>query len=176
MATNPVKKHLTFTLRDFYSSYEKNQKGTKFPKRPYKKYRDFIRDVFSEIFSKIIRDGWHFVLPYSLGEFYLQECKWLTGKRVRMGWKDGKPKYGFQNHSLRKTFRFVWDRSYTTFTNGKYYTFKLVSGKEKLHQQYDVGKASIDKHLREVGDDPYSKGPIINNVPERVLREPTYDD
>ena len=73
MATNPVKKALTFTIRDFYKDYKKEVKETKFKERSYLEYRDFIFSVMAEIFHLILYKSWHFVMPYSLGTFFIKE-------------------------------------------------------------------------------------------------------
>jgi hypothetical protein len=176
MPTNPVKKHLTYTIRDFYKDYRKScSSQKKFPKRNYIKYRDFIYDVFTEIFHEIITNGWHFVLPYSLGEFYLSEDKRNTGKRVFLkdqSIKNGKATYTFNNHTLRKVFKFKWDKTYARFPTAKYYKFELIDGEEKLHKEYNVGRRFIRNYLFDMGKNPNIKIPTPINRPKRKLEKP----
>lgn len=174
--TNPQKKHLNYTIRDFYKDYSKEiNKQKKYKKRDYIKYRDFIFSVFAELFYYILHKGWHFVLPYSLGEFYLKESTKNTGNRVYslpQSIKARKAVYIFNNHTLRKTFKFVWDKSYVNFPTAKYYKFELIDGREKLHKKYKVGRAAISEFLFSVGTDPKIKVPNPINKPERILQEP----
>lgn len=161
MATNPQKKYLTFSIIDFYKHYSKQCNKTKrFPKREYKKYRDFMRDVLAEIFHKIVYDSWHFVMPYSLGTFFLKHDKKVTGKRVPTGYRDGKTTYTFNDHTLRNTYKFKWDKGYCNFENSKYYTFVTISGREKLHRKYKVGKLALSNFYFKIGKDPKYKLPI----------------
>lgn len=180
MPTNPPKKHFTYTIRDFYKDYRKAcNKQDRFPKRPYIKYRDFIYDVFAEIFHTIIKDCWHFVLPYSLGEFYLKENKRNTGKRVyckKASIREKRPVYTFNNHTLRKTFKFTWDKTYARFPTAKYYKFELIDGEEKLHLKYNVGRRFIARHLFSIGEDPNLKVPKPINRAKGKLEKPNESD
>ena len=163
MPTNPQKKHFTYTIRDFYKDYRKEcNKQDRFPRRDYIKYRDFLFEVFAEIFNHIIKTGWHFVLPYSLGEFYLKDITKRVGTRVyskRLSMKNKKRTYVFNNHTFRKTFQFKWDRTYANFPTAKYYKFIFIDGQEKLHRKYNVGRLALAKFLFSVGSDPNVKLP-----------------
>lgn len=176
MATNLPKKQLTFTIRDFYKEYSREcRKEENYPKREYIQYRNFIFSIFAELFRHILYSNWHFVLPYSLGEFYLKEDTRNTGKRVYSkghSIQAGKAVYIFNNHTLRKTFRFKWDRSYTHFPTAKYYKFELISGREKLHRKYKVGRAAVADFLFSVGKNPHIKMPITFNSARKKLEEP----
>ena len=123
----------------------------------------------------IIRNGWHFVLPYSLGEFYLKEDKRVAGKKVLNKIETIRQKklvYTFNNHTLRKTFRFVRDRSHSYFTNSKYYKFAILHGKHKRHRKYKIGREAISNFLFSIGSDPSLKVPNPINQAIRRLQEP----
>lgn len=176
MPTNPPKKQLTYTIRDFYKDYRRScNKQERFPKREYIEYRDYIFEVFAEIFHEILYNGWHFVLPYSMGEFYLKENMRNTGKKVyskTRSIQEGKAVYIFNNHTLRKTFKFVWDRTYANFPTAKYYKFELIDGREKLHKRYKVGREAISNFLFSVGKDPNIRLPRPLNKAMGRLQEP----
>lgn len=177
MATNPQRKHLTFSIRDFYKDYTKIVKKENFPKRDYITYRDYIFDVFAEIFKLILFDSWHFVLPFSSGEFYLKNTTSTTGSRVfckTQTMKTGKPVYIFNNHRLRQTFRFVWDKSAASFPNAKFYKFNLITGEDKLHKKYKVGRSAINDFHNEVGNNPRLKIPVTYDNAIKTLIEPDY--
>lgn len=180
MPTNPQKKHLTYTIRDFYKNYRKEaRKQNKFPVRDYKKYKDFIFDVFAECFQKIIKDGWHLVLPYSLGEFYLKELVKRSGKKTfdfTYFRRTGKKRYLFNRHTLNRVYKFVWDRKSAKFPTSKYYNFELLRGNEISHRKYKVGREAIANFFFNVGKDSSLSLPNTYNDAIRRLEEPKYDN
>jgi hypothetical protein len=180
MATNPQKKHFTFTIRDFYKDYVKECRESKeFEKRDYKKYRDFIYDIFAEIFKKIVHDSWHFVLPYSLGELYIKNVTVAAGAKVysrALTFKNKKATFVLNNHTLRETFKFKWDKTFTRFNNSKFYSFDILPGRNNLHKKYKVGSKFLSEHYFEINKDPNKNVPKPYNKAIKKIEEVKYKD
>lgn len=178
MATNPVKVRLTYSIRDFYNDYKREAKNSKFETRPYIKYRDYIWDIFAEIFKAILHNSWHFVLPYSMGEFYIKKYDKLIGKRAyskALSYKNKKPTYTFNNHTMRQVFKFVWDKTYASFENKKFYKFNIINGEKALHKKYKVGKKALSDYYFESSTNPKLKLPNGYNKARKFIEEPNYD-
>lgn len=158
MASNPPKVHFTYGIRDFYSSYRKKAKKSKFPVREYSKYRSFMYDILSEIFKTIVETGWHFVLPYGLGEFYIKKRKG-DSVDIRESIAQRKRVLHINNHTMRESYAFKWDKTYASFLNSKYYNFKIVHGKHALHKKYGVGAMAISNFYDRVNSTPGLKMP-----------------
>lgn len=186
MATNPIRKRFMFSIRDFYKDYVKSvtlhNKGLgknqeKLRKLEYIRYRDFINDVFSEIFKLILEESWHFVMPYSLGEFYLKEVKHPSGQSYSraLSVQAGKPVFVRNDHTLRKTYKFVWDRTYALFPTAQFYKFEILRGKNKIHKKYNVGREAISKYLFSIGKDPSKRIPVSNLEALGTPQDPPYE-
>lgn len=179
MASNPQKKHFTLSTRDFYNDYVKScKKDKKYEALPRLKHRDFIEDVFAEIFHKVVKDSWHFVLPFGMGEFYMSECKGVKNMgsfSKNLTIRNGKRTYVRNDHTLRKTFKFKWDKTYARFPTAKYYKFVLFDGESKLHKRYKVGRKAISEFLISLGSNPNLKMIRPYNSPVKTLEEPNYE-
>lgn len=165
---NAEKKFLTYTVKDFYKDYAKAQRKSEFPRRTYKKYKEYILDIFAEIFKEIVKNDWQFVLPYSLGELYLKTSNKVVGQKV-IDWgktqKTGKHHYFFNNHTFGKVYSFVWDKTYARFPTSKYYSFNILTGANKAHEKYGIGARAIKNHIRKVSEDPLMSLPNSYNKP-----------
>lgn len=177
MAYNPAKSHLTYSVRDAYKDYKKDRRenGKEYELRSYKKYKEYIFEVFAEIFKDIVHKGWHFILPFGLGEFYLKVSDSFTGTRV-IDWEKtaekGEHVYHFNNHSFRKVYKLKWDTSYTTkFDNAKFYHFNILDGKKAYHKKYGVGAKAINERIMEAANDPMVNMPITYNKPIKTPQD-----
>lgn len=174
MATNPQRQHLTYTIRDYYNDYRKKaNRQSKYQVRPYKQYKAYIYDIFSEIFQRIMHEAWHFVFPFSAGEFYIKKVGQGVFKQIYK--KPNKDKILINNHTFRNRYKFVWDKSYSTFDNSKFYNFKIARGTEVEALKYNVGKKALSNFYFSMNENPNIKLLTPYNQAIRYLQKPTYE-
>lgn len=159
--TNPVRKHFTMTIKDFYGSYKKHKKASNEEPQDYKTYRKAMEDFFTEVSKKIIYENFTFMMPYSLGTVVVKAFKnpfkdryidWKTTKEV------GKIVRHLNTHSFGYYFGIVWDKSYVRFRNNAYYTF--TARKSDKATRNGIGKKALSKHIRELAKDPTKRAYI----------------
>lgn len=164
MATTPVRKHYSKTIKDFYKEYKKYKKsqGLKVSEiLTYNQYRDIIRDVFKEISQSIIFDQRPFYMPHRLGTILITSFKtnldpskeWVIDKNLSK--KYGKRILHTNHHTFGWCYKFKWVTNYVNFRNKAYYVFKAI--KSKYATENNVGRGAFSKHIKEIADDPKSK-------------------
>lgn len=150
MPTNPVKKHLTYSIYDFYKLYVREQRklGVVGKVMPYRKYRNIIEDLLQRVSIKIIKENYVFTMPYGLGCIFVKgfnydptvvKVDFITTKKV------GRLVRFLNRHTFGFHFKFRWDKDYSNFRNRAYYVFKPIRDKAGIS-----GKTGLSKHLFEV--------------------------
>ena len=155
MASNPARKHFTYTIKDFYKEYSDSQEDP----ISYIKYTTLIRDFFTEIMKKIIFDKYSFFIPYNLGCISLMSRK-PPIKRAPIDWAQlhaGNPKgKHFNLHTFNRLFSIKWLNSFTRrFSNKKFYQFKYTNS--KLAHRSGIGGKGIEKMIMDTVNDPTKK-------------------
>lgn len=158
MSTQPVKKHFTMTIKDFYRDFRKEEmESGKTPHTviPYKVFRSVIEDFFYEISRKIIYDNFTFMMPYSLGSIVVKAFK-NNLKNLNIDWKatkeHGKVVRHLNLHTFGYCFGIVWDKSYVRFRNNTYYNFSATQSKPAT--KLGIGKKGLSNHIIELSKDP----------------------
>lgn len=162
--TNPLKKHFTYTINDFYKSYKDSKKiGGRLPEGliPYKTYRGIMEDFFEGVFKKIIYENFSFMMPYSLGTITVRAFK-TNLKKLRIDWYNTikyKKRVNYLNrHTFGYAFGIVWDKSYVSFRNNTYYLFRATSSRKCT--KLGIGKKGLSKHIFELSKDPEKRSYI----------------
>lgn len=184
MASNPVKKYYSVTLNDYYNDYKKAAKKSEYEVRSIKDYRSFVFDFFAECFRLILEKSWHFVLPFSMGEFHIVELKHMSNKPVfrnrRKSLLTGKDHYISNKHTFGKFFKFKWEKYNNSQSkiNSKYYNFKLegayIDG-VGWSNKYRVGRKFINEYYRLCDEDPSYSLPNPTNTAQKQLKAPVYE-
>lgn len=165
--SNPVKKHFTYTVKDFHKRYKefKVQEGVnKNDVIPYKNYKLIIEQMFLEINKDIIYNQLIWVLPYSLGRHFIKAKKNANIKKSRtaidfhLTKKLGKVVRHMNTHTFGYYFQFYWDKTYSRFRNRAYYIFTATKSKKATRN--GVGKLALSKHIRELSEDPLRRSYI----------------
>jgi len=161
MATNPVKKHFSFTIKDFYKIFKDDKKASgKSCKNiiPYKVYKGIIEDFFEAVMKLVIYDNFTFRMPYSLGIIMIKAYK-TNLKKASIDYnqtkKTGKVVRFLNQHTYGYYFGFIWDKSYSRFKNHSLYKFKAT--KSDHATRLGIGKISLSRHIKKLSLDPKQK-------------------
>lgn len=151
MPTAPVKKHFTYTIKDFHNKYKKEGKT----EVTYKKYRSIIKDFFLGVFKKIIYENFTFVMPYSLGLILVKAVK-TNPKNLSIDFhqtkKTGKVVRHLNRHTRGYYFMIWWNKSHVRFKNNNFYCFKATRSQSATDQ--GIGKLALAKHIKDLSEDP----------------------
>lgn len=154
--TNPVKKHYTMTIKDFYREYRKAGGQLE-----YKLYRKIVEKFFLEISRKIIYENMIFMMPYSLGSVFVKSRK-TNYKNARIDWgktrEQGKIVKCLNNHTYGYYFGITWDKSYVRFRNNSMYSFCATSSKKAT--RLGIGKKGLSQHIMKLSKDPTKRSYI----------------
>ena len=161
MAYNWQRKNYTWTLKDFYTNYKKRKKASGFKHEDImtaKQYEAIMEDFFIRVCRKIVREGYIFTLPFSLGCLYLKTGKVKPGKET-INWPETlkakkKITYGYL-HTFGAFYMTKWQKSHVAFKNKRSYVFHFVGG--KFAKAKDSGRAIIHEHIMKVSRDPNMK-------------------
>lgn len=179
MATNPPKKHLTYSIRDFYKTYSKEAKNSDFEVRPYKEYKRFVYLFFKEVFKLMIFTGWHFVMPYSIGEMYLRNRKIKREDYLCLNKKKyeetGKREYYFVSKMKDRSLKLKFDRKFSHIVNIIYYKFTFNAGYKKESIDHQTGLKFLKEYIEDVQSDQSKNFPITYNRATGRLETPSYD-
>jgi hypothetical protein len=156
MRLNKDKLHHTYSISDFYKSYEKERKT--WDKRLTKKeYVDITKEFFFELSSIIIRETYSFKFPYRMGTIRIKKLKSKPSDKMRIDWaktkKIGKVVRHINMHTDGKTFKWYWEKPRFSILNQSYYTFKATRD-EKRKQ---IGTRGLANYIKECSVDPYKK-------------------
>jgi len=164
MATTPVKKHFTFTIKEFYKEYRLDKRSAGVPCKniiDYKTYKKIIEDFFVEIMKKIIYENYCFMMPYSLGSILVKSFK-TNLKKALVDFKTtraiGKVVKYINQHTFGYYFGIVWDKSYVRFKNNAYYSFSATSSAPAT--KLGIGKKALSDHINELSQDPTKRSYI----------------
>lgn len=158
MATTPVKKHHTKTLKDLYRLYKiaKKKEGFKIAEIiEYAEYKRFTEAVLKGLSEKMIYDNETVILPNGLGSIFVKSYK-TNLKHAKVDFhltkKFGKVVKHLNTHSFGYTFGFKWDKSTCPLKNRIYY--KFTAGSSKRLRELGLGSKGLSKHIKELGNDP----------------------
>lgn len=168
--TNPTRNHLTYSISHYYLDYGKkvraaNRKGSNLTEKSRPIFRNFILDVFADIFDKVLTEAWHFVLPGGCGDIHIRQFKNVYDK-PRMKKNGEWRKYIPNPRADGKKIKIVWSKEYATFDNKKYYSFKLISGKYEYSKKRSTGKEALDNFV--LGEGKYINTPVIMPINEAI--------
>jgi hypothetical protein len=115
---------LTYTIYDFYQSYNKKDKVSR------DQYIAILKDFFSIMVKKIITDRKMIELPYNLSTHRIQKVKHDISRTPRVDFNKtkllGKTVYHLNSHSSGYYFRWYWYKYPYLIRNKKQYTFELT--------------------------------------------------
>lgn len=159
MATTPVKKRFSYTVRDFYRFFKKDKKAEGNPTEiEYKVYKAIVEAFFRELMGKIIA-GKTFTMPFKLGLIYIASIDVTNLKnRFRIDYaatkKLGKTVRWLNQKTGKIAFRFKWFKQTVTLKNKQFYEFCPVARKS------GVGRQGLMEYIEEVSSDPNRKSYI----------------
>lgn len=163
--TQPVRRHFTFTIKDFYAEYRKEKKKTMPCKdiRPFKQYKPILEDWWEAISKKIIYENFTFMMPYSLGSLHVKAYKMKNlRKRAKIDYnltkQIGKVVRHINTHSFEHFFGVKWDKSYVRFKNNSLYKFTHTSSQKATDR--GIGKRGLGQHIRDRSKDQKIKSYI----------------
>lgn len=156
MKLNKDKTIHTYTISDFYKSYEKERK-------PWdsclsrKEYIKIMKEFFLELSLLIIKDKYHFKFPYRLGVVRIKKLKERSSSKMKIDWektkKLGKVVRHLNIHTDGKIFKWYWEKPHMKIKNQSFYTFRATKDdRRKL-----IGTRGLAKHIKECSIDPYKK-------------------
>lgn len=161
MSTNPVRKHYSKTIKDFYKEYKKLQKSKGIPVSEiisYSEYRDFFRDVFAMLSRSVIEGRRVLYLPYSLGSIMVKAGKTNLNNPdyhkvdYHQSKKLKKRIIHVNDHTFGWYYMIKWIITHVRFKNMAYYKFDAP--RSKYATQNGVGKIALGKHLKDISTDP----------------------
>lgn len=162
MATNPLKKHLSYTIKDFYNEYKRTQKNKGTPVSKiisYKTYKKIVEDFFEFLQKKIIRENFIFVMPYSLGSNYIKARKTNPAYEgcidYAMTKKVGKVVRHLNLHTFGYYYASVWDKTYVRFRNKVYYNYTSTASTHTVEK--GIGRKGLSAYIIECSKDPNKK-------------------
>lgn len=160
MPSNPTKKHFTYTIKDFYRKFKKEERDNGKEVKdiiPYKKYRSLVEDFFAEVFKKIIQEQMVFMMPYSLGSIHVKAAK-INPKNLAIDFKKtkelGKTVRHLNTHTYQYYFMVKWEKGYV-LKNRTCYKFKPTAS--KYATKNGAGKKALSKHIRKLSEDPETR-------------------
>lgn len=116
--------YLQLSTEDFYKKYKKSEvRQTDLV--TYGEYSKILRYIFTEIWQMMIKSLWIYMLPYSLGSFFIGE-KQNNISGFYTDWKTKKKKYNL--HTDGRKFYIKWDKTLTKESNIYMYTYHSYRG------------------------------------------------
>lgn len=137
---------LTYTIYDFYETYEYKDKIDK------KVFIDLIKDFFSLYFEKIVVERKRYKLPYGLGTHRIKKRKLKGCIRPKIDFnatkKLGKTVYHLNKHTNGYYFRWFWDKDGVRLKNKSFYLFELTK-KNTTFLAKEILKCAKDPYLKD---------------------------
>lgn len=142
--------HLTYTITDFYNTYEKEEIVTK------KLFISFMVDFFLELRKEIVENKYKFKFPFRMGIMRIIKRK-NTGilGRHKIDWKESVKKketiYHLNLHTDRHYFQYRWERprlKVLNFKNQLFYYFKPVRS-AKRHMANHIKECATNPDVRD---------------------------
>ena len=165
MATNPVRKHFSITLKDFYRKYRADQRAEGKPCSEIlseKRYKKLMESFFTAIMHKIIYENHTFLMPHSLGSITVKTYKNDNLRKCKVDFnqtkKLGKVVRHLNRHTYGDAFGIGWDKSYVQFRNNTFYCFKTTSS--RYATESGVGAKALSKHIYDLSKDPTKRSYI----------------
>lgn len=151
MATTPVKRHFSYTVRDFYGFYRTHKKQREEEPLEYKKYKGIIRDAWVHIIQDVVKGGC-FIMPHKLGMITVKKVnrKFVVDKITSQ--KVGKYVPYLARHTHGHIFRYNWIKS-SPFKNRQFYKFKFVSTR-RTQLKHQIGQLGLKEYIFAVSRDP----------------------
>jgi len=156
--TNPVKKHFSRTIIDFFREYKKARKKENKNHIDEKKYKALIKDFFKELSLKIIKEQFMFIIPHGLGTIYIKSYKpdfEHAAIDFQLTKKHGKVIKYLNLHSYGDSYKIRWDKRFVRFKNKAYYMFKLVDSTYATKR--GIGKRGMGRTIKEAAKNPTKK-------------------
>lgn len=155
--TQPVRRHFSCTIKDFYAEYRKEKKKVVKVKDiiPYTTYRHIFRDLFLAISKKIIYENFTFMMPYGLGSLLVKSRK-VNPKDAPIDYNASriykKPIKHLNLHSFGYSFSIAWDKSYVRFKNYTSYLYKNTQSKQA--EDKGIGKKGLGDEIKRKSQNP----------------------
>lgn len=131
----------SYTIKDFYESYNNFIEGNELYNIDYKIYRKIVTDYFKYIYNRIIEQSAEFRLPCRLGSLCIVKHlpKHYDSKSLRVDFKATnelhKTIFHLNEHSNGYKFRFYWNKKESLVTNKtKYQLVATRFNKRRLAQ------------------------------------------
>jgi hypothetical protein len=154
--TNPTKKHFTYTIKDSFKEYNKQERERKVS---YKQYKGILIELFAAIIRKVIREDWTFYIPEDLGALTVVSTDQTKTGANPINYKEtrekGKPVYHLNFESFRRVYTVKWINSFVRFRNKKYFTYSPMG--TSLSKRHNTGKSEIHKKIKRANIDPDTK-------------------
>lgn len=153
------KKHLTYTVSDFYNDYKKERKDLNVC-LSRSVFIKVVKQALREIAKLIIREKFHFRLPFMMGVIRIQKkhrpseldhCSIDFNKTKKIG----KTVRHLNTHSNGDYFKWKWEKTRRTcyFTNQGFYTFRAV----RDEYEREIGTRGLAAWVKKCSKDPYMK-------------------
>ena len=131
----------SYTIKDFYESYNNFIEGNELYTIDYKVYREIVTDYFKYIYDRVIEQSAEFKLPCRLGSLCVVKHlpKHYDSKSLRVDFKATnelhKIIFHLNEHSNGYKFRFYWNKKESLVTNKtKYQLVATRFNKRRLAQ------------------------------------------
>jgi len=169
MATQPTKRHFSYTSNDFWGFYKKHCKA-KNQKTDVSKqvYRDILTSLWIEIMQKVVK-GWSFVMPQGLGTYTVRSRNGVSIKS-HIFKKEGKRVIDLARHTSGHRFIFTWIKT-GYWNNRAFYKF-IYTTKKKIQKKYGFGPHGLADYINEVSYDQdwiEDKGLVDNSELDETL-------
>ena len=158
MATTPVKNHFTYTTKDIYQRWVKQEKAKGVPLDKilgYKPYKKLMEDFFIAVVKKVIYENFTFTMPHKLGQIRIKAFRY-NPKSLQIDFhntKKHKMVIKFLNrHTFGYTYRRWWEKEHVGFKNKSVYHFTGAQG--KYPDDRGVGKKAIGEHIKRLSETP----------------------
>ena len=137
---------LTYTIYDFYESYEYKDKIDK------DTFINLIKDFFTLYFEKIVVDRKRYKLPFGLGVHRIKKRKLKGSIRPKIDFgttkKLGKTVYHLNKHTNGYYFKWFWDKEGIRIKNKSFYTFELTK-KNTTFLAKEILRCSKDPYVKD---------------------------
>lgn len=140
------KYRLTYTIYDFYESFEHKDKIDK------KAFIALIKDFFQDFFNKVSIGRKRYKLPHQLGinRIKKNKIKGIIKPKIDFNTtkKIGKTVYHLNKHTNGYYFKWFWDKDGTRFKNRPFYSFELTK-KNSQALSKEIFRCSKDPFLKD---------------------------
>lgn len=152
MATNPVKRHFTYSSREFYQFYKYHRRAIGRPVGiTYKNYKKLITEMWT-ILMKDVVEGGCFMMPHKMGMITVKKGNRKLKINKLESIKQGKRVRYTQQHTNGDIFRFSWIKS-NYFANKQFYNFKFIYSID-YQDKHRIGGRGLRDYLLEISKDP----------------------